>query len=62
LLCFVHLVIPLVVVLGVEYIEELSLKNQISEFCRLAASFNKNIKSLPMVARMLLASHLLCRR
>ncbi|MFT5422017.1 MAG: hypothetical protein ACI9D5_002783, partial [Candidatus Endobugula sp.] len=40
LLCFVHLVIPLVVVLGVEYIEELSLKNQISEFCRLAASFN----------------------
>ena len=29
------------VVLGVEYIEELSLKNQISEFCRLASSFNK---------------------
>jgi len=41
LLCFVHVIIPLVVALGREYVEELLLINQIFEFCRIAASFNK---------------------
>jgi len=45
LLCFFHEIIPLVVALGREYVEELLLMNQIFEFCRVAASFNKFIKT-----------------
>jgi len=45
LLCFFHEIIPLVVALGREYVEELLLMNQIFEFCRVAASFNKRLLS-----------------
>jgi hypothetical protein len=41
LLCCVHGIIPLLVALGDECVEVLSLIGQISEFCRGAASFNK---------------------